>query len=100
MRFTTKMEDVMIEENFIRLVINDILSTKEYTVEGIAEYIDIHEDIIYEVLTGRNACPSAKFFRRVIDLHRVVRRELYKNIIKEITSDYLKIIKIDDGQDT
>jgi hypothetical protein len=39
MKFTKTKEDAMLEKNFIRIILNDILSTKEYTVQGIAHYM-------------------------------------------------------------
>lgn len=83
-KFTIEMEDIMLEENFIRLVINDILSTEEYTLEGIAHYMNIHEDVIHEVISGRNTNPSAILLRRTIDLHRSVRTNFYHELMKKI----------------
>ena len=79
----------MLEENFIRLVLNDILSTNEYTLEGIANYVDTHEDVIHEVISGRNSNPSAMLLRRAIELHRLVRNELYSAFMKKIAEKYL-----------
>lgn len=79
-------EKAMIEDNFARCVINDILSTEEYTLPGIARYTQMPEDVIYDVITGRNTSPSAKFVRRVIELHRSVRKDLYKSILNKIIS--------------
>ncbi len=85
MKFTEEMEHNMLENNFIRFLIEDILSTEEYTLEGIACYTDTHQDIIQEIAAGRNTSPSAKVFQRVIKLHRSVRRDLYQEIIKKIS---------------
>lgn len=84
-------ESAMYDINFIRLIIRDVLSTDEYNIQGIAMYTDTPEDVVCEVITGRNLSPSATFFRRVIELHRSVRRDLYDSIIKKITSEYLAI---------
>lgn len=91
MRFTIEMENNMLEANFIRFVIEDILSTEEYTLKGIAYYTDTHEDVIQEVAAGRNTSPPAKLLRRIIDLHRSVKRELYQEIIKKIATEYLAL---------
>jgi hypothetical protein len=40
---------------------------------------------------GRNVRPSAIFLRKLIDLHRSVRRELYQKIIKKVTENYLAV---------
>ena len=91
MKFTNEMEDTMLDTDFICLVINDILSTNEYTLEGIAHYINIHEDILHEILLGRNTNPSAIILQRTIDLHRSVRTELYREIINKIALDHVAV---------
>lgn len=91
MKFTIEKENLMLETNFVRLIIKDILSTKEYNSQGIARYADTHEDVIQEVIDGRNHNPSAMLLRRIIDLHRTVRRELYHSIVKKITTEYLAV---------
>lgn len=92
MKFTIEKENIMLEAKLVQLIINDILSTNEYSLQGIACYTDTFEDVIEEVMTGRNTNPSAVFLRRLIDLHRSVRRDLYHLIMKKITSQYLSIV--------
>lgn len=77
-------ESAVIEENFLRCIINDIISTDEYTLPGIAYYADTPEEVMYEVASGQNLNPSLTLARRVMDLHRSVRPELYKNLLKKI----------------
>lgn len=89
MKFTKEMEDKMLEANFVRLIINDILSTEEYNLNGIACYTNTPADIIQEVINGRNTSPSATLLRRSIELHRSVRRDLYYSIVKKISSECL-----------
>ena len=91
LKLTVEMENVMLEENFIRFLMRDILSTEEYTTEGIANYADTHEDVVIEIVTGRNTNPSALTFRRAIELHRTVREGLYQMIIKKIATNYLQV---------
>lgn len=91
MKFTLEKENIMLDSMFVRLVIKDILSTEEYNLKGIAHYIDIHEDVIQEVIDGRNTNPSATLLRRSIDLHRSVRRDLYRIIMKKVTTEYLAV---------
>ena len=91
MKFNAEKENVMLEDNFARLIIKDILSTEEYNLSGIAHYTNTHEDIVQEVVDGRNTSPSAIFLRRIIYLHQSVRRELYVAIIKKITTQYLAV---------
>ena len=88
MKFTPEKENHMLESEFIRLIIKDILKTGDYTLEGIAYYTDTHEDVIRELAAGLNTKPTALFFRKTIELHRTVRRELYSTIARKIASEY------------
>jgi len=89
MKFTVEKENIMLETNLVRLMVQDILSTNDYNLQGIAQYTDTPENIIQEVCSGRNTSPSAIFHRRVIDLHRNVRRDLYRAIMRKITAEYV-----------
>ncbi len=88
MKFTSEMEFEMLEANFTKLVIRDILLTSEYTVEGLAQYIGVHEDVIHEVICGLNVSPSATLLQRTIDLHRTVRSDLYRSIVQKVIAEY------------
>ena len=66
-------------------MINDILLSEEYTLPGIACYTQMPEDVVNDIATGLNTNPSVKFIRRIIELHRIVRRDLYAQIMKKIT---------------
>jgi hypothetical protein len=92
MKFTEEKENTMIETKLAHLIIQDILSTGEYTLEGIAHYTNTHEDVIQEVYTGLNLNPSATLLRKIIDLHRTVRRDLYCEITKKIALQHLTMI--------
>jgi len=91
-KFSKEKENGMLERNFVSLVIKDILASGQYTIQGFAQYADTHEDVIHEVISGLNTNPSALLLRRVIDLHRVVRSDLYDEIIKKITIYYLDLV--------
>src|SRR5206468_597438 len=73
MKFEIEKENAMIEANFIRYIIKDILLSEEYSLAGIAYYTDTPEDVIYEIIAGRNTCPSLFLSRKIIELHRSVR---------------------------
>lgn len=88
MKIPKEMENTMLETNFASSIIKDILSTQEYTLQGIANYTDFHEDVIIDVILGKNICPSSIFLKRIIELHRSVRPELYQTIMKKIVSQY------------
>ncbi len=89
MKFTIEKEDMMLETKFVRLIVQDILATGEYNLGGIAYYTGTYEEVIEELMAERNTSPSATFLRKLIELHRSVRPELYQVVIKKITANYL-----------
>lgn len=91
MKFSTKMENTMLEENFLRCLINDILSMEEYSLPGIAYHTQIPEEIIYEIACGMNHNPSLKLARKLIELHRSIRPKLYQEIMNKVITMYLSV---------
>lgn len=85
MNFNKEMENTMIELNFIRLLIQDILESEAYNLSGIACYTQTPEDAIQDLIIGPSDNPILMFPRKLIELHRLIRPNLYKNIIKKIT---------------
>ena len=73
----------MMEENFARSFIQTMLSSGDYTLEGIARYTDTSEDVLFEIMLGRNLYPSAVFLRKVIELDRTTRRDFYRAMLRE-----------------
>lgn len=90
-KFNPYKECSMRENDLVYCVVNDILSTKEYTLAGIAYYTKMPEDVIYEASMGSNKTPSATLLRKVIELHRSVRPALYREIILKLTMEYLTL---------
>lgn len=84
LKLTSKQEDTMLEQNFIQFILKDILYSGEYTLEGIARYTDIHEDVIQDLASGLNTQPVASYLRKIIELHRSVRIELYQAISQKL----------------
>lgn len=89
LKLTKEKENAVLENKFVRLIIQDILCTNEYNIDGIACYTNTPAEVVSEVLAGLNIHPSASFLRRIIDLHRSVRAELYNMIGKKIAQEYL-----------
>ena len=87
LKINAEMENNMIELNFIRCLINDILKSEAYTVSGIAYYTQTPEDVIHDLLINSNASPIISIIRRLIELHRQIRPEVYQNIIKKISNE-------------
>lgn len=90
MKFNIKKENEMLEANFTRFILKDILSTEDYSLQGIARYTNTHEDVVQEVIDGRNLNPSARFLRKIIELHHCIRRDLYNQIMKKISTNIQK----------
>ncbi|OGT37190.1 MAG: hypothetical protein A3F12_04195 [Gammaproteobacteria bacterium RIFCSPHIGHO2_12_FULL_38_14] len=86
-KLTKETENTMLEANIMRFIIEDILTSGEYNLQGIAYYTKLPEDVICEVIAGNNATPSAVLFKRIVSLHAEVRQPLYQDIIKKILGD-------------
>lgn len=82
-------ELIMLESSFTRSILRDILASGEYTMQGIACYTDTHEDVIEDLVSGFNTKPTAASLRKIIELHRMVRKELYQAIGKKLIDEYL-----------
>src|SRR3990167_5889215 len=83
LKFTLHKEDTMLEQNFTRDFIQRMLSSGDYTLQGIAHYTNTPEDILHEIIAGRNPYQSAVFLRKLIELDRSIRRDFYRAIVKE-----------------
>lgn len=89
---SNEKENAMLERKFLRFVINDILTTEEYSLDGIAHQTQIPVDVICDLVSGKNKTPSLIVSRKIIDLHRSVRPDLYKEVVKKIASEYLATV--------
>lgn len=89
MKFNIEKEKTMVETTFIRWIINDILLTDEYNLSGIALYIDVPEDVIYELASGFNTNPTFLLAQKIIELHRATRPNLYREITNKIKREIL-----------
>lgn len=83
MKFNLEMENTMLESNFMRYLINDILLSEEYSLTGIAYYTQTPEEVIYDLATGLNLHPSLPLSKKIINLHRDIRPDLYRDIFKK-----------------
>lgn len=82
-------EENMAGIRFMQEIIKDILSTKEYTLAGIATYTHIPEEVLSDVATGLNADLTFEASRKIFELHISVRRNLYDEIMRKIALEYL-----------
>lgn len=82
--FLIKQEYVMCEAMVLRLVINDIIKSQEYSLQGIVYETQIPEEVICDLLIGENKSPSLYVSRKLIKLHRSIRPKFYDEIMKKI----------------
>ena len=89
-RFNHEMENIM-DKNLVSLIVRDILSTEEYSLLGVAYYTGTSEDVIFEIASGNNSDPSASLLRKIIELHRAVRPDLYREIMKKVICENTRL---------
>src|SRR3990167_812769 len=94
MRLDFKQEETMLDFSLSRLLVKDILSTEEYTIEGVAYYTNVPVEIVEEVVLGNNTNPSALFIRKMMELHRLVRPMLYQCMMKKVLTGYKEQLEI------
>lgn len=79
-----KMESMMLDLYVIQCLINDILKSESYTLSGIASYTETSLDLIQELLVSQQMSEMMAFPRKLIELHKSVRPELYQDILKKV----------------
>ena len=80
-------EQVMLDADFTREIVKDILLTQEYSIDGIARYANTYTDVVYDIALGHNINPSAAFLQQLIALHLSVKPNLYRSLFKKILVD-------------
>ena len=78
------VEHTLMELQVIRCLIDDILRSENYTLSGIAYYTQTPEELVQELLIGYRVSPVITFTRKLIELHKEIKPDLYKNVIKKI----------------
>ena len=91
LKFNKEMEDTVLEAEFIKNITKDLVTMDEYSLEGIAYHTHIPEEVIREIVLGRNTNPSLHASRKIIELHRVARFSLYHEITKKIITQHLNV---------
>ena len=81
-------ENAMIEGEFIRFIITDIINSGDYTLEGIAHYTDVPEEIIYELAVGKNFNPSLLLTKKLLALHRSIKPDFYRELLGKLAENY------------
>lgn len=80
--------NMMLPGNIIHLILQDLIKSNDYTITGVATYSNVPEDVIYDIAVGNNVNPSLDVSRKIIELHKTARSELYNKVMQKITSTY------------
>jgi len=86
-KLNVKKESITMELHIIRCLINDILKSEAYTLSGIAFYTQTPEEVVHDLLIGYKVSPMIAFTRKLIELHKSIKPEIYQNVIKKINPD-------------
>jgi hypothetical protein len=78
------MEYYAMDSKIIQLLIQGIIETGEYTLEGIALYTHIPFDVIYDVACGFSNQFSITPWARVVDLYIKVRPDIAQVLIDKL----------------
>ena len=76
----------MLDIEAARIMVKDILESGDYNLEGIANYTASCEEVIFDVLCGRIE-PSISLFRRLLEIHYVVKKDFYYDLIQKVKED-------------
>ncbi len=82
-------EESMCSVKLMQEIINDILSTEEYSLSGIANHTHIPEEVLSDIASGINPNPTFDLSRKLFELHATVRRDLYDQVMRKVASEYL-----------
>jgi hypothetical protein len=82
-------DDKMVHSNVINLILQDLLRSNDYTITGVATYSNVPEEVIYDIAIGNNNNPSLEVSRKIIELHRNARVDLYQKVMQKITAGYM-----------
>jgi len=85
----SNQEESMFSAKLVQEILNDIISTREYSLSGIANCTRIPEDVLSDIATGLNTNPTFDLSRKLFELHATVRRDLYDQIMRKIATEYL-----------
>lgn len=82
-------KNMMTYGNIINLILQDLIKSNDYTISGVASYSNVPEEVIYDIAIGSNNNPSLEVSRKIIELHKTARHDLYQKVMQKITSNYM-----------
>lgn len=91
---SNQKENEMINEPMIRLLINDLLSNNDYSLQGLASYSGFPEEVIYDLATGITSNPTLALSTKIIELHAIARKDFYCELIKKMITKLNKTMQV------
>lgn len=82
-------EEYMLNVNFMKEIINDIISSEEYSLTGIANYTSSPEEVLSDIAAGINTNPTFVLSMKIFELHATVRPDLYNRVMRKVVSEYI-----------
>lgn len=79
---------MLVHGNIINLILLDLIKSNDYTISGVAVYANVPEEVIYDIAIGNNRNPSLEVSRKIIELHKTARVDLYQKVMQKITAGY------------
>lgn len=83
-QFDSSMEYYMMDNKIIQLLIQGIVETGEYTLEGIACYTRIPFDVIYDAASGIRNHLSVAPWARIANLYIQVNPDIVQALINDL----------------
>lgn len=80
----SEKESTMVNNIVLRNIVNDLLGSDDYTLQGLANYIGYPEEVIYDLALGTNTNPTISLSTKIIELHMIARRDFYNQIINKL----------------
>ena len=78
------MENYAMDSKIIQLLIQNIVETGEYTLEGIANHTRIPFDVIVDAACGNNNQLSVTFWIKIVDLYMQVKPEIARMLFDKL----------------
>lgn len=75
------LESYAMDSKITQLIIQGIVETGEYTLEGIAYHTHIPTDVIYEAACGINNQSSITLWARIVDIYMQVKPDIAQMLI-------------------
>ena len=78
------MESYIMDSKILQLLIQGIVDTGEYTLEGISFYTKIPFDVIYDTACGINSHLSVTTWTKIVDLYMQVKPEVAQVLCEKL----------------